>query len=107
MYQLVEPVLIDARQELDRVAVDRLPEVPIQADEEILPDGRPGPPQVVSQISKTLEGGRETRNDGEVPQREHVLFATLLERPAATAFGVSASGCFGSVSGQGNFRSAT
>ena len=69
--ELVEAVLVDAREELDGVAVDLLPEVGIEADEELVRDGRPGPPEVVGDVAEALERGGEARDDGEVPQRRH------------------------------------
>ncbi len=64
-------VLVDAGEELDGVAVHLLPEIGVDAHEELGGDGRPGPPEVVGDVAQALERGGKARNDGEVPERRH------------------------------------
>ena len=66
--QLFEPLLVDARQELDGVTAHLPPEVRIDADEELLGHGRPRPPEVVGNVPQALERGRKPWDHVEVPE---------------------------------------
>ena len=69
--QLVEPPLVDAREELDGVAAHLLPEVRIDADEQLVRHRRPGPPEVEGDVAQALERGGQPGDDVEVPERQH------------------------------------
>ena len=50
--ELVQPLLPDARKQLDRIAMDGLEEIGIDPREELTPLGVPGPPQVSGRASR-------------------------------------------------------
>jgi hypothetical protein len=66
--ELVEALLPDAGEELDGVAVDLLPLLGVDADEQLARHGRPGPPEVVCEVAQPLELGREAWDDCEAPE---------------------------------------
>ena len=69
--ELVQPLLADPRQELDRVSVDLLPLLGVDADEQLAREWLPGPPQVVRDLAKVLESARETGDDREASEGGH------------------------------------
>jgi len=70
--ELGEPLRTDVPQELDRVAPDGVPDVGVDALEQVEAGVVPGPPQVHDQLGQGREGDRKGQADGEPAESSHL-----------------------------------